>query len=551
MSIIPISLGAAIDIPAGSNNGYLVSTPARLDGKAGWTFTALMWMNFDTTLGNRRILRRNGTSGNLSLSHANGNLDDLEWGVGRVTTNSIAITSSDKIITGKWLFIAVRYDETNGCDVFYGDEEVACVESSYVTHTVGVGNTWDGSAQDLQLFQRDGSLRVIDGRCAYMHLINRALTEAEMVQIQFEPGLAVANTEALYYPGADSAITPLKDYSGKGNTAVRQGSGQAIGVGAPVGWHQRRRSGLYVPLVAASVPVLGIADFNFPVPTITGESGHKIADFNLPVITITGIGDVPIAGVADFNLPTPTITGVGTTANFGSADFNLPVPTITGIGIVPRTGIADFGLPVLTIDGAGAVLVRGVADFNLPFGLTAIGDVPIDGIADFNLPIITITGFGDVPRTGIADFNLPFAVSARGTTTGVVTTLGDAILNLPRLWLDTQGRIDVHVVNIFSVTGQTGAVTGTAVALQRQAGAFFVNRDVLAQIVLGAGSATINVEASLDGGSTFTNIIAAATASQVASFQLPPLIRVRLSAATGATVNVFLDADLVAVKTDH
>ena len=329
------------------------------------------------------------------------------------------------------------------------------------------------------------------------------------------------------------------------------------------------------------IPIAGIADFNLPNLTITGigdGSAHGIADFNLPNLTVTGIGDIPIAGLADFNLPNLAITGIGDIPIAGLADFNLPNLAITGLGNVttgsPILGDADFSLPSLGVTGVGRVAIAGVSDFGLPIiTITGIGDLPIAGIAGVNFPSLLITGIGDLPIVGIADFNLPnltvpaigdilvrgvadfnlpnLGLSATGVVGALSTVDGAADFNLPSLWVNTQGGVDIPMVNIFSTSGQTGAETGTAFTLQRKAGAWFINRDVLAQIILGSGTATINIEASLDGGSTFTNIVTAATASAVVTFNLPPIIRVRLSAATAATVNVWLDADLVVTRVDN
>ncbi len=325
----------------------------------------------------------------------------------------------------------------------------------------------------------------------------------------------------------------------------------------------------------------GIADFNLPVPTITGIGDIPIvglADFSLPSMAITGIGDLPIVGLADFNLPVITITGAGAVALDGIADFNLPVPTITGAGLVssstPVLGDADFDLPSLGIAGVGLVAVAGIADFNLPIiTITGIGDIPLAGVADFNLPNLAITGAGFRTILGIADFNLPsltipavgdvlikgvadfdlpnLGLSATGIVGAFSAVAGIADFNLPSLWVNTQGGVDIPMVNIFSTSGQSGAETGTAFTLSRKAGSWFINRDVLAQVILGSGSATIHIEVSLDGGSTFADIVSSVTASAILAFNLPPIIRVRLSAATAATVNVWLDADLVVTRVNN
>lgn len=236
-----------------------------------------------------------------------------------------------------------------------------------------------------------------------------------------------------------------------------------------------------------------------------------IADFDLPILGVTGLATIDIAGIADFALPVPTIVGLGDIPVDGIANFPLPVPTITGVGVLPVDGVADFSLPAL----------------NIP----AIGDILVSGSANFPLPLMLVDATGVVGELSTVD--------------------GIANFNLPSLWVNTQGGVNIPMVNIFSITGQTGAVTGTALTLERRAGVWVVNRDVLAQVILGSGSATIEIEVSLDGGSTFANIVAAITASQVIAFNLPPIIRVRLSAATAATVNVWLDADLVLTRIDN
>ena len=263
-----------------------------------------------------------------------------------------------------------------------------------------------------------------------------------------------------------------------------------------------------------------------------------------------GVADSGIAGIADFNLPSLSITAIGDAVNRGIADFALPNLTIDGIGDIPIIGVADFDLPNLTIDGVGTIPIEGLADFPLPnLTIDGAGNLPIDGIADFNLPVLTIDGTGDIALFGVADFSLPnLTVDAFGGESPPVSGIAD--FNLPNLWIQTQGGVDIPMISIYSITGQTGADTGTAFALQRRQDVWLLNRDVLAQIILGAGSATIHVEGSLDGGSTFTDLVSSMTASTMSAFNMPPMIRVRLSAATGATVNVYLDADVIATRTD-
>jgi len=153
---------------------------------------------------------------------------------------------------------------------------------------------------------------------------------------------------------------------------------------------------------------------------------------------------------------------------------------------------------------------------------------------------------------GTATPSLPaIALSASGTVGGAGAPVsGDAAITLPALLLTARGGVNINVVSIYSIAGQTGADTGATVAISRDHESF-LNRDVLQQTVLGAGSATILIEGSLDGGSSWDTLKSSASASEMTSIKLPPMIRVRLSAATAADVDVYLDADQAAVRVDN
>ena len=557
MSLFPMPVGTAIDVPGGSGNGYDITSPTALDGGAGFEITILTWF-FPNSIGaNRRLVYKQGVW--TTSTRTGANAQDVEWEVGRATTGMFLETDSGVIAAGAWRFLALTYSESDAGRAWFGDINTNAVETAYGTRNVGAGNT-SSNTNTINLWYRAGSNRTHDGRFAYMHIINRRLTLDEIIQLQWNPGVAVAGTQILYHPGSNESVVTLKDRSGNGNDATQVGTGQALALGAPIGYRKRRRSGLYTAIAAPSGgPVAGIADFDLPSLTVVGAGGFRgIADFDLPNLTVNpGIGEVAVAGVADFPLPNLTITGVGDIPIAGVADFPLPNMTIIGIGDIPIDGVADFPLPNLTVNPGigtvGSAPISGIADFDLPnLTITGAGDIPVDGIADFNLPNLTITSFGTVAIDGVADFNLPvFTITGIGIIGALGDVLGIADFNLPSLWVQTQGGVDIPMVNIFSTTGQTGAETGAAFTLSRRAGVWLINRDVLAQTILGAGSATINIEASLDGGTTFANLVTAQTGSALATITLPPLIRVRLSAATGATVDVYLDADLVLTRTDN
>ena len=322
----------------------------------------------------------------------------------------------------------------------------------------------------------------------------------------------------------------LEDWSGNGRAWTSVG-GTDYDNALPVPWGV---SPQLISIVAASGAITGTADFNLPTLSITGVGNLPIdgaADFNLPVTSVTGVGNIPVAGLADFNLPVPSVTGIGGGDSVvGAADFNLPTLALTGIGNLPIAGLADFNLPTLA--------------------LTGIGNLPITGLAGFNLPVPSIIGIGDLPIAGAASFNLPtLDLTAIGTVGASGTVNGIADFNLPTLALTGRGGVNIDMVSIYSITGQTGADTGAAVIVNRSTDPFR-NRNVLVQTVLSAGTATILIEGSLDGGSSWDLLTASATASEMVSVVLPPRIRVRLSAATGATVNVYLDADRNQIRSD-
>ena len=435
---------------------------------------------------------------------------------------------------GEWLFIAFVTDIGNAARMLVGSRTAPPAEpSSYDVQVLGSGTRLTDASEDFVIGHGNDFATANHGYAgdvAVVHVVNTGLTNGEIIEQWRRPHVRADSVIFSHYGWAGTGTQP--DWSGAGNPGTLVGS----------------------PTVSDHVPIA--PGFGFDIPVTPSPAGPVsvlgIADFNLPALTLTGAGTVPRLGAADFNLPVPTLTAAGIGDGVaGIADFNMVVPTLTAAGFVRRTGIADFNLPALTLTAAGFVRRTGIADFNLPgLTMTGAGVILIDGIADFNLPVFTLTGVGAVPRLGIADFNLPvIALTAAGGTPGA-QILGDADLTFPSLWLWTQGGVDIPMINIYSITGQTGADTGTAFTLERRAGVWLLNRDVLAQIVLGAGSATIHIEGSLDGGSTFADLVSSGTASAMATFNMPPIIRVRLSAATGATVNVYLDADVILTRVD-
>ena len=219
--------GTAIDVTGGTDNAYNITDPSELTGGSGFEVTTLQWLNLDTLGNNRRFFRRDGAF-DATLPFSDNN--NIAFEVGRVTTWALAISDTDWLGTGSWQFMACTYSESDGPRIFHGTPSAACIEvTSYGTRTVGVGNTLSFSGNDLELFGRGAvSAGTHDGRFAYSQLIGRRLELGEIIQLQFQPGIAVTDTATIHFPGIGNDVTTLTDFSGNGNDAARQGSGQAI-----------------------------------------------------------------------------------------------------------------------------------------------------------------------------------------------------------------------------------------------------------------------------------------------------------------------------------
>ena len=218
--ILPLPIGTAVAIPGGTGNGYDLGDVVALRGGAGYAFTFINWFNLQTAGNGRRLVYKSGMF-TTSTADAGGGHDDLEVEVGRATTNALITTSSNPYtVDGTWRLLVITYDESNGIEVYVGTETTLAVEATYATQTVGSGDT-TSNTNAITLYYRAGTNRTIDAHFAYTHWITRRLTLAEIIQLQVRPGLAVANTQCLWHPGADGSLTTIKDYSGNGNDATQ------------------------------------------------------------------------------------------------------------------------------------------------------------------------------------------------------------------------------------------------------------------------------------------------------------------------------------------
>jgi hypothetical protein len=161
---------------------------------------------------------------------------------------------------------------------------------------------------------------------------------------------------------------------------------------------------LTIPVVIGADKPTGLV--TLPLPSVEAY-GHMTADFNLPVPVVTGTAEYRTA-FADLSLPKYIVTATGLVGVLGSGVFVLPIPAINVV-----RGINGIGLIVLPIPrinevgnwGAGSIVIP------TPWPYGEGRGIPISKLyrgVVMNLSNQAITTYSNFPFNSISYFNGEF-----------------------------------------------------------------------------------------------------------------------------------------------
>lgn len=203
----------------GTTNKVTITNP--LTFGAGTTFSVCWWLQ-------QRFLpaaNSHGTSKGTTCDLLVYNTVSVAWfmEVLRATTNAhIDITDANLFPDTGWTFLAHTYSEGNGCKIYRGNLTTVPAEVSYVTQTVGVGNTTANSG-DLWVGNRSaaGALSV-DHNIAVFMLFNTELTLGDIRRQWMWPHM---DTGCIVFQhlGFNGTGTQT-DWSGAGNSGAVTGA---------------------------------------------------------------------------------------------------------------------------------------------------------------------------------------------------------------------------------------------------------------------------------------------------------------------------------------
>jgi hypothetical protein len=251
----------ALEFTGGSSDIVTVSSASDIDDKT--TFTWAMWLYLNTAQNDGVYVRKRATF----LVAEFGVDDSAHFNMIRDTTNAEAISGTGFWETGKWLFVAVTYDSTDGPRLWKGDLDTLVTEiGSYDTRDAGSGTFQTDNTFDLGIGNRVGSSLSIDGRIASFLWTNYRANEADLRKIQFQFQKTYSNDVIHFELGYEGTGTQ-PDYTGNGNSGAVTGT-----------------------TVAAHVPIS-------PFSLAPRSAVHYISDFTTAVVSEgTGTDDenVPI-----------------------------------------------------------------------------------------------------------------------------------------------------------------------------------------------------------------------------------------------------------------
>lgn len=218
----PLGIGRAIDLSANASNGGAVTS---MGGAASGVsigglgaFTLTMWYRLDSTLSttSTTLIRIENSTSNTSKVILSLNGQKLRVDVQTAANQSKSATTSsvDTSMTqvGKWVFVAVSWNATNGATVLYKGFEDAAVASIFSGTLGTVGNLPATSFVNLGFNNlTSGGSGAFDGQLADIRLYNSVLPASQLNLIK--GGVTTADTSylAVVKGWVDSALA--SDYT--------------------------------------------------------------------------------------------------------------------------------------------------------------------------------------------------------------------------------------------------------------------------------------------------------------------------------------------------
>ena len=205
-----------------SADGHRVQHASNSIYNFGATGTFMMWIYATSDTLRQSIISRDGTTAYYAMAwRADLAGDNFEWTRQRSTAQVAAISGAANFAAyglNKWLFIAGVFN-TGGANadqkIYMGDRNTSAAEpSSYSSQTVGSGtvSTTYGT-NDLYIGNsRINTAREFNGRIAFCHLLNTALTQKQIIAQQWKPQIRAGETVLFAHYGFPGTSCP--DYSG-------------------------------------------------------------------------------------------------------------------------------------------------------------------------------------------------------------------------------------------------------------------------------------------------------------------------------------------------
>jgi hypothetical protein len=518
-----------------------------------------------------------------------GDAGKLQLQVAYSTTNNIAKSdSSNKLPADQWVWVAMQNDNKQPKIFIWNPGSAAAEVGGYDLQTTGVGTISPSTLDSVLGNLSDTSTsRSFGGYIGYFAHFTSVLSLDEMTEFSKRPRdvKGDGSCEVLMRIGAINSTTAVqRDTSGNGNDGTPSGVGGWID-SRPTGWgpmyrfKNKRTSAstastgggrtatatVTLPSLgvtsAAEVPVDATAVVTLPSLGVTATAEVPVdaqATVVLPSLEVTSLAGVEAKATApNVGLPSLGVTATGTVTDGPEAQAQVVLPSlgVTALAEVEAQAQATVVLPslgVTAVAGLGSGLAT--AQVVLPaLGVSATAKAEIDATAQVVLPALGASATASVEVKAIASVLFPpLMVSATGSVTSEL--FANAAIALPPLGVSSIGTVSLPaMLSIYSVTGQTGANTGSSVTVNRVSPEGKAQGPVLFQILIGAGTATIEIEGSLDGGTTWQAVPSGngLNATGMHLLECPPMVRVRLSAATGADVDVWMDAEKVSTRVDN
>lgn len=217
-----------------ANRVSVVSNSASIENLT--EFSVLVWLYVTSTANDDGILYRvdsvAASSWRLLFAGNDGALQFAPWRSGGVGVHQT--TNANGLDLNKWECVAIRFDSTNGGDIFKGDLTTPLAEVTYSSDSPSSGalNTMDGDLFIGNSFTSQ-STRMTNGRIAVVKHWDTRLSLNELIAQQWTN--SPRSDLVLHHECGWSGTTTQNDLSGNGNSGTLTGGTLADHVPLPFG----------------------------------------------------------------------------------------------------------------------------------------------------------------------------------------------------------------------------------------------------------------------------------------------------------------------------